>query len=147
MHLEMRGHPSGAGPSRHLLLRDPRLLLAVPLAVMQTHSISVKQVQVVDSHLQGRECEPLSGTAHTPSAPVLSPGSLQPDGDPPSPGLTGTSPSARHSTLPVFAEPRPIGSKRRSNNSAPYLLQPIRGAGSGHARLRLSAPEAGSGGK
>lgn len=107
MHLEMRGHPSGAGPSRHLLLRDPRLLLAVPLAVMQTHSISVKQVQVVDSHLQGRECEPLSGTAHTPSAPVLSPGSLQPDGDPPSPGLTGTSRSARHSTLPVFAEPRP----------------------------------------
>ena len=85
MHLEMRGHPSGAGPSRHLLLRDPRLLLAVPLAVMQTHSISVKQVQVVDSHLQGRECEPLSGTAHTPSAPVLSPGSLQPDGDPPLP--------------------------------------------------------------
>ena len=82
MHLEMRGHPSGAGPSRHLLLRDPRLLLAVPLAVMQTHSISVKQVQVVDSHLQGRECEPLSGTAHTRLAPVLSPGSLQPDGDP-----------------------------------------------------------------
>lgn len=143
MHLEMRGHPSGAGPSRHLLLRDPRLLLAVPLAVMQTHSISVKQVQVVDSHLQGRECEPLSGTAHTRLAPVLSPGSLQPDGDP-SPGLTGTALSASHSTLPVFAEPRPIGSKRLSNNSAPYLLQPIRGAGSGHARLRLSAPEAGS---
>lgn len=70
------------GPLVTSSLRDPRLLLAVPLASMQTHSISVKQVQVVDSHLQGRECGPLSGTAHTARAPVLSPGSLQPDGDP-----------------------------------------------------------------
>lgn len=30
------------GLSDHLFLRDPRLLLAVPLAVVETHSISVK---------------------------------------------------------------------------------------------------------
>lgn len=69
--LEMRGHPGCVGPSRHLLLGDPRLLLAVPLVIMQTHSIPVKQVQVVDSHLRGRDCELRSGTAHTPGFQFL----------------------------------------------------------------------------
>ena len=35
----------------HLILGDPRLLLAVPLIIVQTVSTAVKDVQVVDRHL------------------------------------------------------------------------------------------------
>lgn len=37
--------------SSHLVLRDPRLLPAVPLAVVQTAAITVEDVQVMDRHL------------------------------------------------------------------------------------------------
>lgn len=51
-----------AGTVDHLFLRDPRLLLAVPLAVVETHSIPVKEVQIVDSHLQDKEARSMACT-------------------------------------------------------------------------------------
>lgn len=42
---------------QHLLLRDPRLLLPVPLVVKQTVSITIKYVQVVNSHLKHKQAE------------------------------------------------------------------------------------------
>lgn len=74
--------PGCAGPCRHLLLVDPRLLLAVPLAVMQTYSIPVKQVQVVDCHLRGTEREPCSRTARPPWVPGFRPRTFQTGGFP-----------------------------------------------------------------
>lgn len=35
----------------YLLLGDPRLLLAIPFVIIQAAAVSVKYVQVVDSHL------------------------------------------------------------------------------------------------
>lgn len=42
---------------QHLLLRDPRLLLPVPLVVKQTVSISIKYVQVMNRHLKHKQAE------------------------------------------------------------------------------------------
>lgn len=36
----------------YLLLGDPRLLLAIPFVIIQAAAVSVKYVQVVDSHLK-----------------------------------------------------------------------------------------------
>lgn len=36
----------------YLVFRDPRLLLAVPFVIIQTAAVAVKDVQVVDGHLQ-----------------------------------------------------------------------------------------------
>lgn len=120
--------PGCAGPSHHLLLGDSRLLLAVPLAVMQTHSIPVKQIQVVDSHLQGTRYGPRSRSAHTQRAPVFRPRSLQPGGFLPWTHRNcsecpsqGTSCFLRAPLLPV------LGLQLQSNNSTEYISQPIRG--------------------
>lgn len=132
--------PGCAGPSDHLLLGDSRLLLAVPLAVMQTHSIPVKQVQVVDSHLQGTRYGPRSRTAHTPRTPVFRPRSLQPGGILPWTHRNcsecpsqGTSCTLGAPLLPVLAPQRRSSNSTRKHLSAnPWPAAPrTRAAASG----------------